>query len=247
MSRRSRATSPSRARCASGPIDPDHLHRLVAVEQIHGHPGADAVEVGGPGGDEHGAASETAPAHEVARLDERRTEQRETRAAEECRRPGGAHALTRGRRIDREVAVRGEAQIVDDRQRCACAQPMLQRDLEDVAVEHNDIEFVGVIDCDADTLDAVADRIQRRMPTVDHAGAKCRVPSWEDDVDVDIGAQRIGEGEHPLEMSESDATAAVCGQQRARSHRATARAAAHAWIRRSAMTTSSWSEEVIAG
>jgi len=44
------------------------------------------------------------------------------------------------RGIDREVAIRREVKIVDDRQRREFAQPPLQRDIEDISIEHDDIE-----------------------------------------------------------------------------------------------------------
>ena len=45
---------------------------------------------------------------------------------------------------------------------------------------------------------------------------------------VNVGPQCVGKGEHPLEVSEADAGAAVGAEQRPRRHEATARAAAHA-------------------
>ena len=124
---------------------------------------------------------------------------------------------------------------------------MLQLDVEDVAVEHHHVDGGRVANRRLNALRGTTPHLQRHVTTIDDARSQRRVACGQQYHHVEVAAQRIGEREHPLEVSESDAATAVGGQQRARAHRRTARAAAHAWIRRSAMTTSSWSDEVIAG
>ena len=58
-------------------------------------------------------------------------------STEESGRAGGAQILTTRRGVDGDVAVRRKLQVVDDDQRRACAKTALQRDIEDVAVEHH--------------------------------------------------------------------------------------------------------------
>ena len=74
-----------------------------------------------------------------------------------------------------------------------------------------------------------------------------RVSQGHEDGDLQLGSERVAEGKHALEVAQSDAAAAVRGEQRSRGHDGTARAAAQAWIRCRARTTSSWSEAAIVG
>ena len=64
---------------------------------------------------------------------------------------------------------------------------------------------------------------------------------------IDVRLERVGESEHPLEMSQPTPLPQSAAEQRPRGHEVVARAAAHACIRCRARTTSSWSEAVIAG
>ncbi len=77
------------------------------------------------------------------------------------------------------------------------------------------------------------------MAAVGHAATERLVSGRHHDGDLEIGTQRVGQREHALEMTETHATAAVRGQERTRGHDLDARAAAHACIRCSAITTSS--------
>ena len=123
--------------------------------------------------------------------------------------------------------------------RLALADAALHRDIEDVSIEHHDIHRRGGPGRGTDALCTGAGRLQGSMAAVDDPLSQRHIPFGDDNHDVEVGSQRIGEGEHPLEVSEANTAAAVGGEQRPWGHDATACAAAHACIRWRAMTTSS--------
>jgi hypothetical protein len=77
------------------------------------------------------------------------------------------------------------------------------------------------------------------VAALDDALPQPAIAVGEHQADLNVGPESVGQGEHSLEVPEADAAAAVGGEQRSRVHDATALAAAHAWIRWSARTTSS--------
>jgi hypothetical protein len=66
-----------------------------------------------------------------------------------------------------------------------------------------------------------------------------RVSRRYENGNVDMRGQGVGEGEHPLEMTQPDSGTAIRREQSAQGHDVDAPVAAQAWIRWSAVTTSS--------
>ncbi len=85
------------------------------------------------------------------------------------------------------------------------------------------------------------------MTAIGDSLMQCVITLRNEHENIDVRLDLVGESQHPLEMSQPDAAAAIGAEQRPRGHEVVARAAAHACIRCRARTTSSWSEDVIAG
>ena len=222
-----------------GADDPDDLDGGIGLEQRLAHGRAQPCEICGAGGNQHSAWLSAATERALARIDNGRPNECVRGSPEKCGRTLRAEGLATGCGIDREVAVGRKAKVVDHGQRRALPEPALERNVEDVSVEDDDVETRRSVDGVLDALWRLAARVEDGVTTGSDPLVKRQIILRDEHRDLEVRAQRVREREHPLEVPESDAAAAVCGEQRTGGHEVTARAAAHAWIRCSARTTSS--------
>ena len=207
----------------------------------------DAGKVCGACRDEHGARFPTDLTCALASFDKCLADERECRSTEERRRALGAQLLAARGRVDRDIAKRRELQVIHEDERYSLPQAALERDVEDVAVEHDGGEGRSSIHHRFDAIRGIPRSCGNRVAAIEHTLSQRQVSFRQEEDHVDVRPKGVAESEHPLEMSQSHATAAIGAEQRPGGRHRVARAAAHACIRCRARTTSSWSEAVIAG